>query len=383
MKANHPIHVNQARAQALAGGEWADLDPVGRGRVQVLQTGGGPIHQAQTALAELKRLSGLDARWNWSRCAVIAREWNLLEPLRSLCELEGIQSQMANDDTPSLWHLRETRALVGWLRERQPNLTRNADVRAWLHQQANGRWIDLLKQAAKEHEQEAGDAETPVDSFVEWLAEWTRDARRTQRGLLLTSAHQAKGLEFDHVVVLDGGWERSGRNEDRDASRRLYYVAMTRARQTLALGRLAGSHPFHEALRDSPAVLWREALDLPPPAPELSRRHRGLTLRDVYLSFAGYKPASHRVHRDIAALSPGDPLRVRVRSGRWNLLNAAGSVVGRLARGFEPPANMRCVDATVSAVVSWRRRDSDPQYQTQMRCDEWEVVVPELVFEPL
>ena len=383
MKANHPIRVNQARAQAPAGGEWADLDPVGRGRVQVLQVGNGPIHQAQAALAELKRLSSLGARWDWSRCAVIAREWNYLEPLRSLCELEGIRSQMAKDDTLSVWQLRETQALVGWLRERQSALMRNSEVHDWLHRQAKGRWIDLLEQAVQEHEQEAGDAETPVDSFVEWLAEWTRDARRRQRDLLLTSAHKAKGLEFDHVVVLDGGWERSGRDEDPDASRRLYYVAMTRARQTLALGRLAGSQPFHDALRDRPTVLWREPLNFPPPAPELTRRYRGLTLRDVYLSFAGRKPARDRVHPAIAALSPGDPLRVRVRSCRWELLNDAGIVVGTLARSFEPPADTRCVDAAVTAVISWNRERSDPQYRDQLQCDVWEVVVPELVFEPL
>ena len=50
---------------------------------------------------------------------------------------------------------------------------------------------------------------------------------------MLLTAHRAKGLEFDHVAVLDGGWERVGRNEDKDAVRRLYYVAMTRYRKTL------------------------------------------------------------------------------------------------------------------------------------------------------
>ena len=69
--------------------------------------------------------------------------------------------------------------------------------------------------------------------FIEWLAEWGRDIRRRQRGLLLMTAHRAKGLEFDHVVVLDGGWNRVGDGEDPDEARRLYYVAMTRARQTL------------------------------------------------------------------------------------------------------------------------------------------------------
>ena len=72
-----------------------------------------------------------------------------------------------------------------------------------------------------------------MDSFIEWLAEWSRDARGRQQGLLLSSAHRAKGLEFDHVALLDGGWDKLGAREDPDAPRRLFYVAMTRARRTL------------------------------------------------------------------------------------------------------------------------------------------------------
>ena len=76
--------------------------------------------------------------------------------------------------------------------------------------------------------------------------------RRQQRGLLLLTAHRAKGLEFDHVVVLDGGWNRVGQSEDRDAPRRLYYVAMTRARQTLTLMRLPGVQLFQDVWKTFP-----------------------------------------------------------------------------------------------------------------------------------
>ena len=76
---------------------------------------------------------------------------------------------------------------------------------------------------------ETGGAETPLDHFVERLAECGREVLRQPRGLLLLTVHRTKGLEFDHVVVLDGGWNRGGRAEDADAPRRLCYVAMTRS----------------------------------------------------------------------------------------------------------------------------------------------------------
>ena len=382
MKADHKIQINKGRAKDPAGGVWAKRDPAGRGKIQVLPAGGNAISQAQAAIAELKRLSGLASDWDWSSCALIAKEWKYLEPVRSICELEGIPVQMANEDLTSIWHLRETQSLIGWLRNRNSRLIRNADVRERLTSQPQSPWTELLQEAIEAHEVEAGMAEIPVDTFIEWLAEWGREARKRQRGLLLSTAHRAKGLEFDHVIVLDGGWDRVGREEDPDASRRLYYVSMTRARQTLALGYLGKPNPIQTALRNSPAVVWREPFDLPPPTPELHRHYRQLNLTDVYLSFAGRIPSTNRLHAAIAALSPTDPLQVRQRNGQWELLDHSGVVVGRLSRNFKPPERLVCTHASVLAIATWARHHSDPEYQEQLQCDTWEVVVPELIFEP-
>ena len=62
-------------------------------------------------VSELERLSGLTPDWEWSACAVVARDWSNLDPVRSLCELWGIPVEMANEDFSGFWHLRETRAL--------------------------------------------------------------------------------------------------------------------------------------------------------------------------------------------------------------------------------------------------------------------------------
>ena len=39
-------------------------------------------------------------------------------------------------------------------------------------------------------------------------------------------------------------------------------------------------------------------------------------------------------------------------------------------------------EAGVGAIVMRRREDSQPQFLDKIRCDRWEVVVPELVFVP-
>ena len=261
MKEEHQIAINRARAQHPPGGAWTVFDPVARGRVQILPAGSTPVSQAQAAVAELQRLSAIDPEWDWSTCAVVAREWSYLAPVRSLCELEGIPVQMANEEFTGVWHLRETQALVKWLRERDSRLVMGADLEEWLAWQRGGPWIELLQEGVNEYALETGGTETPVDSFIEWLAEWGREVRRRQRGLMLLTAHRAKGLEFDHVVVLDGGWDRVGRGEDADAPRRLYYVAMTRAKQNLAMMRFPGAHRLQDVLPDTfPAVLPREVV---------------------------------------------------------------------------------------------------------------------------
>ena len=219
MKAGHPVTINRARGRDHSGGDWALMDPVARGQVQTLPAGDTSISQAQAVVAELKRLAGLDQDWDWAQCAVIAREWSYLDPVRSLCELEGIPVQMANEEFTGIWQLRETQALVDWLRRRNSYLVTGDDLDGWVFDQPPSRWIELLQDAVAEYALETGDSESPVDHFIEWLAEWSRDVRRRQRGLLLLTAHRAKGLEFDHVVVLDGSWDRIGTGEDRDAPR--------------------------------------------------------------------------------------------------------------------------------------------------------------------
>ena len=191
---------------------------------------------------------------------MIAREWKYLEPVRAFCEVHGIPVQMGNEEIPRFWRVRETRALVEWLRGRESRLVAGEALRGWLEGHPPGPWIALLGEALDEHALETGGgAEVPVDHFIEWLAEWGREVRRRQRGLLLSTAHGAKGLEFDHVAVLDGGWDRVDKDEDPDAPRRLYYVAMTRARQTLVLAHLVEARP-----PPSPDAGWRDFVREPP-----------------------------------------------------------------------------------------------------------------------
>ena len=163
MKAGHPIGLDRARAKSPPGGAWAAQDPVARGRVQILPAPTDPISQARDVMTELRRLAGLSPEWNWSTCAVIAREWKYLDPVRAFCAVHGIPAQMGNEVIPSFWRLRETRALVDWVRERETRLVNGAELHGWMDARPAGPWIALLREALDEHALDTGgEAGTPA-----------------------------------------------------------------------------------------------------------------------------------------------------------------------------------------------------------------------------
>lgn len=389
MKQERPISIDTARAKQAPGGPWKRRDPVGQGRVQILPGGANDQTQALAVMAEFERLARLTPDWDWTRCAVIAREWRSLDPVRSYCELKGIPVQHADENSSGFWSLRETQSLIAWLRSRNSRLIDATSIQQWLDtqtdEQPGAHWWSYLREALAEYSLEAGEAELPLDHFLEWLAEWGRDARRRQTGLLLLTAHKAKGLEFDHVAVLDGSWQRTGADEDADAPRRLYYVAMTRARETLTLVRFACGQALIDTLPESSAFLHRPPTVLPVPMPELAYRYQRLGWGEINLDFAGTRAASHAMHRDIAALAVGSELSLRHESsGNWMLVDPKGAIVGKLSRSFSPPKGMQCIEARVAAIHARRIKDVGEEHQARIndRCEAWEMVVPELVFAP-
>ena len=379
MKAGHDIVVNRSRRRDPEGGGLERLDSVGRGRVQVLTTERNHFAQSVAAVRELERLSKIIATWDWAKAAVIAREWRFLQPVRSYCEARGIPVQMANEDPPSFWRLRETQALVGWLRERSEPIVSSAEIDAWLKEQAEGPWWKVLREAGADFHSELGDRATYAKDFLEWLAEWGREIRKRQTGLLLLTAHRAKGLEFDDVIVLDGAWDKTSQNEDADASRRLYYVAMTRARRSLALMRMAEPHPVLNQLGDG-AFMARLGASDPGALGQCGKFYQRLNLSDVDLSFAGRLMGANPSLKAIRAIDVGDPVRIEKTSEHWMITNSSGVTVGRLSRNYQPPNDMTFIDGSVFGVIQRRREDADEQYRQHLQRDTWEVVVPELRF---
>ena len=108
LKRDHGIRIDTRRQDDPPGGTLARRDLLAQGKVQILYLKGGQLSQAVAAVEELKRVSELDPDWSWSRCAVIARNWADLDPVRSACKLHGIAAQSAREELSSFWRARET-----------------------------------------------------------------------------------------------------------------------------------------------------------------------------------------------------------------------------------------------------------------------------------
>jgi len=83
---------------------------------------------------------------------------------------------------------------------------------------------------------------------------------------------------YGEAIVLDGGWTGGAVEEER----RLYYVAATRAQETLTLSEFTrNANPFTPALDATPALARTQPRTFPAPDPDLDRQYtcRGLRHR--------------------------------------------------------------------------------------------------------
>lgn len=122
-------------------------------------------------------------------------------------------------------------------------------------------------------------------------------------GIFLSTVHSVKGMEFDHVFILGENWQNK-RGPEFEEERRLYYVAMSRARETLHLLSLQNNKNPHASLLSEKAILHRtmtaeQSEDL------AQYRYKILGMRELYIDYASSKAAHHPIHEGLKNLQAG------------------------------------------------------------------------------
>jgi ATP-dependent DNA helicase RecQ len=386
LKRDHALRVDGGRAAAPAGGRFAALDPDGGGRVRVVAID-AVDDQPAAVLAELRRLAALDAGFAFADCAVLAPRHALLDAVRAALAAAGVPVRRRVDGSQaySLFRLREVQSFLTAVDAEAGDAIAGARLR----ELADGlraarpreRHHDLVAQTLRQFLDEFGEHAQPAHAVREFFGDVLLEQRREQSigdGVLLGTVHGSKGAEHDHVLLLDGGWQLRD-HDDLDARRRLYYVGMTRARQTLTLLHCPGDGaPWLRTLQ-GPAIVRATGPRAAGAAPGL--RYELLGNGDLWLAFAGRDEQHAAIAAAIDGLCSGDALQLVAARGRLCLATADGTLVGALSREAATRwlATLATVaEVRVAAILTRRRSDEAAEYREPLRRDRWHVVIPEI-----
>lgn len=386
MKQQQPIRINRQRAKLQPGGRWYHLDTLARGRVQQIEVA-NLSRQAATVAHELQRLRQLDPSLEWPQCAILAREWRLLDSVRSELEQLAIplSIMLPEEANPSPFRIREYADLLQALQ--LAGNTLNA-VSYWLDYLAEkyspaveNSWVYQLQNLLLDWQRETQDAELSNRQTLDYLCETMAEQRRERRlgnGVLLGTVHAVKGMEFNHVFILDGGWNA----QDLEEQRRLLYVAMTRAKETLCLLQRRDSHnPFLGEIQGE-HLLVRTAPELPAKADNGNRVYQILSLKELDIGYAGCFTASHPIHGQLARLQPGDELTMVNHHGKL-CLQAGGATIACLSQAAHDVWQQRLnriERVTIIAILKRYHDDGSAEYQGRCKVEAWEVPLVEVLY---
>lgn len=390
MKTDYPIQINRTRVGLPPGGRWEQLDPFAKGRVHCLRVRNG-MEQAEAALLELERLRQCDGSFDWSDCAVLAWERGPLALERSLCEAHRIPFSwtLPADRLPPPFRIRENRIVLDRLAGAKGGTVGTSELIAYLDERLSedpqNPWWQKLRLLLDDYRIAVGDDPIPATQTLDFLSEALAEQRRDHRfgcGLFLSTIHSAKGMEFKHVVILDGGFGRGQSHEEREEERRLYYVAMARARETLCLmQRQDANNPFLARLDGDFLLKRTHQGPLRRDTSATAKHYAALGPQDLRLGFAGTYQSDDPIHGRLAHLRPGSPLHL-MRDGQRVLLCAGETSVAALSRtacGIWRDRLDHIESVRVLAMIRWYRDDGDPHYSQSCKAESWEVPMVEVV----
>lgn len=391
MKSDYPIRINRSRQDEPPGGRWEHLDPERKGKVLIINVP-DLMDQPLAIIGELNRLKNLNPDASWSDFAILACTHATLVPIRLLLEKNGIpvSYRLNKDDAPPLHRTREIRDFLVFLHEKRKSSLKISELKEAYETSVKpipkNIWGEILDDLLKTLLKESGDASIAVGEVIDYLYDNLAEYRNEQvfgNGVFLSTMHGAKGMEFSHVFIPDGGWEtmKSPKTED---NRRLFYVAMTRAMETLTIISASSALNPHIPLLRSNNCLVSEFQSRATNKKDLAnKRFQMIGLKNLYLGFPGTFHPKARIHDDLAALAPGSPVTLSKENDGIVIRNSDDRTVSKLAKSAIPawePILPKIEQVNILAMIRRLKTDEAPEYQPSAKSDEWELPIIEVLY---
>lgn len=272
-----------------------------------------------------------------NKIAILAREWDDLGIVRLFLEQQGIKTYALKKDGIQLTRNYITDRLINQL-NKNPNLIIDS------HESVEQRFLEYFNRCSYNLEQPtvkkllviANDIDTergyqekqetaiPITAkeIITAIYEFSNSGETylDENAVLVTSCHGAKGLEFPKVILLGDNFNCN------EAERRLFYVAMTRAKEELIfcctelnvfISETGIETRFYQPIQQKRS-LPKKLLYL------------DLTPSDVNLGFQ-YTKTQQKI---IKSLQEGDCLKIKANPWRngWNILTKDNVCIGALSR---------------------------------------------------
>ena len=390
MKVHDEIRIDKSRAKLAKGGKWEKLDEIGEGLIQVINYG-DIFEQPGQVLFEIKRLMELDSGVKWQDVAVLGRTRAQLQPVRSLLEHYEIPFEWVcgSGSNIPLHHLREVQEGISLIEGYKTH--NNTEAFTSFEQMDNlfceyrkslNSWKNLFLQVLEDWSRDVGSNEFPVENLINFLYDAFFQMKADQRrgdGIFVGTAHSAKGLEFKHVFVLDGGWNKKNMNLEED--RRLFYVTMTRAMENLFLFKAQNSvNPFVDNIKNNQGLYSRsstgyEAID----RKILDRRYELIGLPDLYLGLGSWH---EQVRKNLSEVNISDRVIFESDNDKIWVNTKEGKRIARLSKKAANKWQNRISEiqfASITAIVKRSKTEDDEQFATNIKFDDWEVPIIDVV----
>ena len=387
MKTGHPIRINHSRQSLPLGGNWQLNDPLTQGKVQILEVKN--IEDQAIVLLEQLQLLRREGAVDISNCAVLAREWKELDLVRSACDRAGLPVSLCwghHGKFPRLSRIRENAEMLERLHIMRTEMVTGTSLLVMLSKLYPGStvWSENLKRIILDWVEETNDTLQPVPTIEEYLYEALSDQTKSKNignGLFLSTAHSVKGLEFDHVFILGDNWGKCQGPAIED-DRRLYYVSMSRARETLHLFSIGPLINPHTCLLAGEFLISRKASSCAESQRKVIK-YELLGMDDFFIDFAGIKPENHPSRLALRGIKAGDALNIKRRNSYLELVNSDGIAIARLSKKAQAEWSKKLEkiqDIHVVALVRRYKEDvAEKEFQVNCIGGSWEVPIVEII----